>query len=111
VVGAIMTTSSHRFRQTEVEDIRPALCRKIARHRRKGDERRAMLLLREAACASEDDPRIWALYGAQCLRAGRVDSAVQALGHATWLRERNGEAPKARAMQRLLSKARRSRAA
>ena len=86
-----------------------ALCRRAWKHRRRGDERRAMLALRDAAHGSEADARIWALYGVQCVRAGLLDVAKKALGHAAWLRDRRHEPHKARAtrgvMARLLTEA------
>lgn len=77
--------------------------------RRRGDERRAMLALRDAAYRNESDARLWALYGVQCGRAGCFDLAKKALGHAVWLRERSHEPRKAdvtrHVMARLLAEA------
>jgi hypothetical protein len=58
------------------------------RMKRKGEERRAMLALREAVCRANDDARLWTLYGVQCARVGRVEEAERALRHALWLRQR-----------------------
>jgi len=62
---------------------------RVRRCRRRGEERRAMLLLREACFQQPQDARLWTLYGVQCARLGRREDAAQALGQATWLRERN----------------------
>lgn len=64
-----------------------------------------MMALHDAACENEQDARLWALYGVQCLRAGRHDLAVRALTHAAWLRERGHEPRKAKATRSLLDKA------
>ena len=66
-----------------------ALCRRARKHRARGDQRRAMLALREAAHANTQDARLWTLYGAQCGRNGKLEAARQAFGHAVWLRERD----------------------
>lgn len=63
-----------------------------------------MLLLREASHLREDDPRLWALYGVQCLRSGRVEAGKKALVQAAWLRDRQGEPRKARVIRALLSR-------
>ncbi|HEX4475081.1 MAG TPA: hypothetical protein VH142_08400 [Polyangiaceae bacterium] len=92
-----------------VEDTVPeprdaALCRRAFRFRRRGDDRRAMLLLREAAYENEHDAKIWTLYGVQCARVGRTDVAHKALSHAVWLRERQNETRKALVTRDLLSR-------
>lgn len=78
------------------------LLARARRARRRGQHRRAMMALREAACLSADDARIWTLYAAQCLRAGRRDEAVQALRQAAWLRQRARDAGRARVARLLL---------
>lgn len=64
-----------------------------------------MVLLRQAAHANEEDPKIWALYGAQCLRMGRMEPGRKALTQAAWLRDRRGERRKADVTRALLSAA------
>ena len=76
--------------------------RRAFRHRRKGDQRRAMVELREAAHENESDPRLWTLYGVQCARIARFDVARQALTHAAWLRDRRGESAKANVTRALI---------
>ncbi|HEX3596834.1 MAG TPA: hypothetical protein VHU80_17110 [Polyangiaceae bacterium] len=80
-----------------------AQLRRAWRHRRKGDERRAMVMLREAALENEHDARLWAMYGVQCARIGRFDVARRALQHAAWVRDRNGEAAKANVTRALIA--------
>jgi Flp pilus assembly protein TadD len=88
-----------------------ALVRRAFRFRRKGEERRAMVALREAALGAEHSARLWTLYGVQCTRLGRLDAAAQALTHAVWLRVRAGETGKARVTRALLDRATQGRAA
>lgn len=87
---------------TEAHDV--VMCRRAWRQRRRGDERRAMLLLRDAAHRNEDDARIWALYGVQCGRAGCLEAAASALGHAVWLRVRRQEPRKAQVTRDVMAR-------
>ena len=78
----------------------------VARARRqseRGDERRAMLLLREACFAAESEPTIWVHYGLSCLRARRRDEGFRALAHALWLRERTRDNARVRVMRDLIA--------
>ncbi|HVU05247.1 MAG TPA: hypothetical protein VHE30_26045 [Polyangiaceae bacterium] len=95
--------SFHDAHDAELHETREAaLCRRARRSRRRGDERRALLLLREAAYENEHEPKLWVFYGLQCARTGRVDEAERALLHAAWLRERAHEPAKARVTRELL---------
>jgi Flp pilus assembly protein TadD len=58
------------------------------RQSERGDQRRAMMILREACFAAESDASLWVHYGLACLRAGRREDAFGALAQAVWLRER-----------------------
>jgi Flp pilus assembly protein TadD len=80
-----------------------AQLRRAWRHRRKGDERRAMVMLREAAHENEHDARLWVMYGVQCARIGRPNDARRALQHAAWVRERNGEHAKANVTRAIMA--------
>jgi Flp pilus assembly protein TadD len=74
-----------------VKESRSPAVTPIERARRqseRGDQRRAMLILREACFAAESDAALWVHYGLSCLRAGRRDDAFGALAQAVWLRER-----------------------
>ena len=73
------------------------------RQSERGDERRAMLILREACFASESDPARWVHYGIACLRVRRRDEGFRALAHALWLRERDRDAPRIRVMRELIA--------
>ncbi|MFO7178133.1 MAG: hypothetical protein DIU78_005460, partial [Pseudomonadota bacterium] len=75
------------------------------RNRRRGDARRAFVLLREACFLAGDDARLWTLYAIQCWRMNRGDDARQALRQALWLRERAHDEPRARVLRRLLDAA------
>jgi Flp pilus assembly protein TadD len=73
------------------------------RQAERGDERRAMLILREECFAAESDPALWVHYGLSCLRARRRDEAFRALAHALWLRERARDQPRAHVMRSLIA--------
>ncbi len=94
-------------RQTppEGESSASALCRRALRHRRRGEERRALVLLREAAHSSHGDAHLWAQYGVQCLRMGRKEHGAKALAQAAWLRERAGQHRRAAVTRALASEA------
>jgi Flp pilus assembly protein TadD len=78
------------------------LVQRAHRLRRRGEARKAMLMLREACHASENSARLWTLYAVECTRLGRRDDAVEALERALWLRERNRDAARARVTRSLL---------
>lgn len=106
VVAARDAMPVYRHKRIEPPGDSPdVLCRRAWRQRRRGEERRAMVLLRQAAYESEDDPKVWALYGAQCLRMGRMEPGRKALCQAAWLRDRRGERRKAEVTKALLSAA------
>lgn len=73
------------------------------RQSERGDERRAMLILREACFAAESDAGLWVHYGLACLRVRRRDEGFRALAHALWLRERNRDAARVRVMRDLIA--------
>jgi len=72
------------------------------KRRRRGDERKALLLLREACYLSREDPRLWAMYGAQCWALNKPDDARQAFRQALWFRERVKDERRARVLRSLL---------
>lgn len=76
--------------------------KRARRQRLRGDQRKALLLLREACCLSEHEARLWTLYSVQCWRMGQRDEARQALRHALWLRERAQDKPRAYVLRGLL---------
>lgn len=73
------------------------------RQSERGDDRRAMLILREACFAAESDAALWVQFGLSCLRARRRDEGFRALAHALWLRERDRDAPRVRVMRELIA--------
>ena len=93
---------ARKFEAPPIDETREAaLCRRAFRFRRRGDDRRAMLLLREAAHGAEHAPKPWVFYGVQCARTGRLDEAERAWAHAAWLRERAHQPAKARVTRAL----------
>lgn len=62
-----------------------------------------MLILREVCFRSPSEPRLWALYAAQCWRMGRRDDARRALRQAIWLRDKAHDAARARVLRALLA--------
>jgi hypothetical protein len=73
------------------------------RQAERGDERRAMLILREECFAVESDAGLWVHYGLACLRARRRDEGFRALAHALWLRERARDQKRAQVMRDLIA--------
>ena len=79
----------------------------LARARRaqhRGERRQALVALREAALLAETDPRLWALYGAACARANRVDEAERAFGQALYLRQRAHDLPRAAVLRGVIER-------
>jgi hypothetical protein len=72
------------------------------RQSERGDERRAMLILREACFAAESEPALWVHYGLSCLGARRREEGFRALGQALWLRERARDQRRAGVMRDLI---------
>ena len=73
------------------------------RQAERGDERRAMLILREECFAVESSAALWVHYGLSCLRARRRDEGFRALAHALWLRERARDEKRIRVMRDLIA--------
>jgi hypothetical protein len=73
------------------------------RQSERGDERRAMLILREECFAVESDAALWVHYGLSCLRTRRRDEGFRALAHALWLRERSRDEARSRVMRDLIA--------
>lgn len=73
------------------------------RQSERGDERRAMLILREECFAIESNAGLWVHYGLSCLRARRRDEGFRALGHALWLRERMRDHKRTQVMRDLIA--------
>jgi hypothetical protein len=73
------------------------------RQEERGDERRAMLILREACFAAESDPALWVQYGLSCLRARRREEGFRALAHSLWLRERARDERRSEILRELIA--------
>lgn len=90
----------------DVKEPRQPAVTAVQRARRqseRGDERKAMLILREECFAVEHDAALWVHYGLSCLRARRRDEGLRALTHALWLRERDRDEARAQVMRDLIS--------
>ena len=90
--------------QNVIPDLDPV--RRALRLRRRGQARKAWLLLREACQRQASDARLWTLYGVECARLGKRDCAEKALGQAVWLRQRARQTARARTTQGLLERLR-----
>jgi hypothetical protein len=73
------------------------------RQSERGDERRGMLILREACFAAESDAALWVHYGLACLRVRRRDEGFRALAHSLWLRERSRDQRRVQVMRDLIA--------
>ena len=73
------------------------------RQSERGDERRAMLILRDECFAVESDAGLWVHYGLSCLRARRRDEGFRALAHSLWLRERARDHKRCQVMRDLIA--------
>src|SRR5688572_6766168 len=100
--SSVFATSIEEIEEAEVPGT--PLVLRARRFRRRGEQRRAMLILREACHAAEDCARLWTLYAAQCMRVGRRDDATDALTRAVWLREKNRDAARAKVTRDLLER-------
>jgi hypothetical protein len=80
-----------------------ALIASARRFRRRGDERRARQLLREACGLDEWRPRTFVILGAWLAEAHVRDEACQRFRHARWLNLRAGEHGRVRTLDVLLA--------
>jgi Flp pilus assembly protein TadD len=80
------------------------LLRRARRHERRGQARKAVIAARQACYEEQTDPRLWALYGAYCWKAGRLEEACDAIRQAIWYRQRARDARRAAALKKLLDK-------
>jgi Flp pilus assembly protein TadD len=69
--------------------------------RARGDDRRALVLLRQACALDEWRARSFTLLAALLAELGRRDEAARAFNQARWLRTRAGDLPRARVTERL----------
>ncbi len=82
-----------------------ALVVRSRRLRRRGELRRAVVVLRQACALDDRRARSFTLLGALLLRTGHRAEAEGALRHARWLRARAGESGRAAATQRVIDRA------
>jgi len=103
--GTALAYCSVTMRNLVKEPRTPAVTavERARRQSERGDERRAMLILREACFAEESNPALWVHYGLSCLRARRRDEGFRALAHALWLRERARDQARTRVMRDLIA--------
>ena len=86
----------------------------VARARRaqqRGERRQAMVALREAALLAESNPKVWALYGAACVKANRVEEAERAYGQALFYRQRAHDIGRSRTLRSVIERLGLNRAA
>lgn len=72
------------------------------RAQQRGERRQALVALREATLLEETDAKLWALYGAACAKANRLDEAERAFTQAVYLRQRQHDAPRAGSLRSLI---------
>jgi Flp pilus assembly protein TadD len=81
----------------------------VARARRangRGEKRQAMVALREACALTEEDARLWALYGNACARLNRIADAERAFRQALYLRQQAHDANRARVLRDIIDRLR-----
>jgi Flp pilus assembly protein TadD len=79
----------------------------LARARRaqqRGERRQALVALREATLLEESNPKLWALYGAACVKANRTEEAERAFGQALYFRQRAHDTGRASALRGLIAR-------
>ncbi len=93
-------------KQTAANDSGRDPVQRALRYKRRGHERKALLCLRQACNESEQDARLWALYGAECVRQGKQHDAEDAFVRSLWLRHRAKQAGRVRSLEQLLEQVR-----
>src|SRR5689334_22971432 len=78
------------------------LLSRARRAQQRGERRQALVALREATLLSETDAKLWALYGAACAKANRLDEAERAFTQALYLRQHQRDARRAASLRALL---------
>lgn len=80
------------------------LVNRARRATQRGERRQALVALREAALLAESDPKLWALYGAACVRGNRIEEAERAFGQALFLRQRAHDVGRANALRGVIAR-------
>lgn len=88
---------------SESDDPVEALVQRARKSRLRGDQRKALVLLREACAIDEWRARTWAILGAFLMELGRSGEAVLALRQARWLRVREGDRARAAVLDLLIA--------
>lgn len=99
-----MASALHPRSDSTLDEGTQILANRARRHRRRGEDRRALVVLREACMRDEDAAALWTMYGAWLAEDGKNDDARRAFRHALWLRTTAGERAKARVTRALLEK-------
>ena len=63
-----------------------------------------MVALREAALLAECNPKVWALYGAACVKVNRLEEAQRAFGQALFFRQRDHDVARSRTLRSLIAR-------
>ncbi len=74
------------------------------RAQQRGERRQAVVALREAAMLAETDPKLWALYGAACVKANRLEDADRAFSQALFLRQRDHDTGRANSLRAVIQR-------
>jgi Flp pilus assembly protein TadD len=85
------------------DEVETLISRAMRMHRR-GEERKALVLLRHASALDTHRARTWTLLGVLASQAGFGDEAKRALRHAEWLRGRAGDTARVDVTRMLLRK-------
>jgi Flp pilus assembly protein TadD len=96
--------ASERVEEVDFVERARDLAGRAQKLRRKGELRRAAVVLREACALDEKNAAHWASLGIVLFRMGKREEAAGALKQAVYLRERSGERTKATALRRVLLK-------
>jgi len=80
------------------------LLSRARRAQQRGERRQALVALREATLLAETDARLWALYGAACAKANRLDEAERAFSQALYLRQRERDGRRATALRNVIQR-------
>ena len=91
-------------RSTEFPSRSELLLSRARRALRRGERRQAFVALREATLLEEHDPRLWALYGAVCAKANRLEEAQRAFAQALFLRQRERDVPRANSLRGIIER-------
>ena len=80
------------------------LLSRARRAQQRGERRQALVALREATLLAETDPKLWALYGAACVKANRMGEAERALSQALYLRQRQHDPRRANSLRSVIER-------